>query len=265
MATRLRFPRGTTHRYLLSWTQGGTAVNLLNATFSAFLKRSEFDDDADALVDLSGQFSALDLIDASVILTMPASATAELDPFTDVWWVARVVLAGGDVLELEAHHGPVLFSPIAAGLDSAVPQDGISETLEPDGDIAQLPSQMTDYIHNDPSILTLTGGAATSLDGYAALTLAALASGTKVQLSFAGSAVAQYRLRARTVAELEVLPHVVLCDHDADRCWELEFVTKQAQPCAWNAGSSLWYRVWGVGADGATVPAMDEAGFSLPA
>lgn len=253
--TKLRLAQGTARSWLLTFTApDGSAYDLTGATFAAFLKSSVFDADADALTDVSARVAAFDALNGLAIFALLAADTSALDAFAAKEWQVRATLASGKALALEAHQGPLVFVPLLGPADIAEPPN---DYLEEIADMSSIASVLS-------AIDGLLGGTAVKLDGLSTTLLAALPSGQQIDLFFTGQIAARYRLRARTVGEVEASPHVVLCDNDAARCWELVSVSKAGQPCAWNAESAKFHRVWAVGADGAATDAVDASGFSLP-
>lgn len=132
--------------------------------------------------------------------------------------------------------------------------------------LTEISPDMANYILNRHDLTGLTGGTSVKLDGLVVATLALLQNGARLQLGMTGGIGVQYRL-SDLGADSEVGAaaggFIIICDNDTDRCWRLESVTKEGQPCAWNADSSKWHRVWGVGADGSAGPSLDASGFSL--
>jgi hypothetical protein len=112
----------------------------------------------------------------------------------------------------------------------------------------------------------LLGGVATALDGLSAGLLAALPDDFVLELFFAGSVSARYRLRAVDGAETESAPWRVVCDNNTARLWQLLDVHKEGVPCLWNPDTSKWHQQVAAGTDDAVTQgvATEEDAFSLP-
>lgn len=264
MATKLRFPQSSSASFLLKFLRPDGAVESLDgAEFSAYLKRSVFDADADALVDLSLRVAPLDALAGLAVLSFFPADTEDLDPFLSCEWQVRATLADGRVYAHPYHQGPLVLAPIP----------GSSSVGEPPNDYVEAftPEAMSNYIRNLYSLTGLTGGGSTKLDGLSASTLASMPNGTQVELVFTGSIAARYRLRDREDAEAEVGAaaggFVILCDNDSSRCWELLSVTKEGVPCTWNADTDLWHQLLAQGTGTGVAPALAQEAdaFSLPA
>jgi hypothetical protein len=256
MATRLRFSRGTTKRVALSFVEAGSVLDLTGAAFEVFIKRSAFDADADALVDdIGGQVSVVDALAGSAILTFEPEDTEDLDPFQQLYWFVRATLSNGDIKILEAHQGEIVLTPIGTAADS-----------DDDSAAGVIPSQFGSYVLNRYDLTGLTGGSAVKLDGLPAETLEQLANGAIVRLFFAGSIVADYRLRANG-ADAESAPWRIVCDNDTSRLWELILVTKEGVSCVWNPDTSKFHQLLagGTGEAISSAPAPEASAFSLPA
>jgi hypothetical protein len=271
MATRISIPRGSTVYFLLSWTRDGAALDLTGAALSAFIKATPETPDCAAAFQTSDAvpqlvFTWRDDPAGLAILQFKAGATAGQFYGAAPIWQAAATLANGDVIIAEAHQGP-LFVPPRSGnsLDAAwgdcPPVDGVTQTLAPGGTVALLPPAMANYVLNRSDLTGITGGTSATLDGLSAATLAALAPGAKVELSFTGDIECQFKLTALISG---TAPWVVPCVNDTARCWQLVRVSRLGQPCAWNAATGKWYKLWSIGPDGAALPAMDLTGFSLP-
>lgn len=135
--------------------------------------------------------------------------------------------------------------------------------------LEEITPAMANYIINRYDLTGLTGGTAVKLDGIAESTLDGLSNGARVVVSLThgdGEIIrAEYQLSSKG-ADVEAAPWIIVCDNDSTLCWRLDrgSVTKGGQPCVWNADSEKFHRVFGSGADGAALPAMDETGFELP-
>lgn len=125
MATKLKFPQGAARSYLLHFLRpDGDPEDLTGATFAAYLKRSVFDADADALEDISARVAALDAAGGDAVLSFFPADTVDLDPFLSCEFQVRATLADGRVLALEAHQGPLVFAPLVGDPDIAEPVAG---------------------------------------------------------------------------------------------------------------------------------------------
>lgn len=263
MATKLRFSRGTHRSYLLRYFRPDLEPeDLTGATFAAHLKRNTLDADGDCLVDVSARVSVLDGPAGLAVLAFLPADTAALDQGESCEWEVRATLADGRILSPWSHQGPVVFFPYLG--DPAI--------FEPPGDDIEEYTAMNILSTVFAAITGLTGGTSTDLDGLSAARLGGLPTGTFIDLFFSGSVAVRYRLRARTSAlEAEVSAaaggFVILCDHDADRCWELVSVTKEGVPCAWNPDTGLWHQQLAQGTGTAVAPALaqEAQGFDLPA
>ena len=268
MATRLKFPRGSTNYLLLSWVRDGAALDLTGATLEAWLKPTPEDaDDGDDVVELS--HTAVDAVAGITLLKFTAANTSALNRAGDRYWRAQATLADGDVIVPETHHGPLVLTPLAYlanrwGEAVDLPVDGVSATLEPSGTVTLLPPAMANYVLNRYDLTGLTGGAATDLDGLSTATLAALQNGAQVELFFSSDIALRYRLRD-VDGDTETAPWLIICDNDTDRVWQLIQVTKDGLPCTYNSTTQKWYSVWSVGSDGAATVSADETGFTIPA
>ncbi len=265
MATQLQLPRGTTRTYLLRFRRpDGEPEDLTEATLSAYLKRSIFAADADALAELT--IEVHDATAGQAVLTLAPADTAELDPLESLEWQARAALADGRTLAHDAHLGPVVFSPCSGDPNlSGPPNDYIEEI-----------ATMSSFIRTLPDLVGLTGGTSTKLDGLSSVTLAALVTGARVALYFSG-VNAEYVLRDRVDGETEYAGtagdathpggSVILCDHDSDRCWELVAVRKLGLPCVWNGDTLKWHQQLAQGTGTGVAPALAQEAdaFSLPA
>jgi hypothetical protein len=244
---------------------------LLGATLEAFIKRSAFDADEDAIAT-----PALVLLSATTRearLTFRPADTAELDPFEEKWWLARVTLADGTVHQAEAHQGPLVFSPLGGDPDlQADYAEGIAEAIDLGATITALPDFMSNFPIIRTDITGLTGGTAADLDGVSAEDLAVLANGSVFELSFPDGVRVRYELRDRADDDEEVSAaeggDVIFCDHDEARCWELTEVKKGKYPCTWNPDTAKYHQVLGYGTDATSVTpaiATEADAFSLPA
>ncbi len=275
MSTGIKIPRGADSYFHLAFTRAGAAADLTGATLAAWLRYSADDAAADAIATTTGASPALSLtlVDAPAgiaLLKITAAATAGLPRGLLYHLLAQATLADADVVISPAHQFLVALTPLDPVLADLIafdtlPVAGVSPWLEPAGSVWTVPSAMSNYLFNRYDLTGLTGGAATDLDGLPAATLASLLNGAKIELSFAGDIELAYKLRARAPAdEAEAAPWVIVCDNDTTRCWELTRVTRSGQPCTYNAITSLWHKLWAVGADGSATPSLDAAGFTIP-
>lgn len=266
--TKLRLPPGSGRSWLLRFRRAdGEPEDLTECALAGYLKRSLHTADADALVDLAGRLSVVDATAGTALLSILPEDIADLVSTQSCAWQVRATLADGRVLAHEEHSGPLVLSPIP----------GPSLIAEPPNDYIEPISTMSSFIRTLPDIAGLTGGTSTKLDGISAATLSALVTGARVALYFSGAISANYILRDRVVSETEYggtagdATHpggsVVLCDHDADRCWELVEVRKQGLPCVWNGETLKWHQQLAHGTGTAVAPALAQEAdaFSLPA
>lgn len=266
--TKLRLPPGSSRSWLLRFLRpDGAPEDLTEASFAGYLKRSVFDADADALVDLSTRVSIYDATAGLAVFSILPADTADLDPFLSCEWQVRATLADTRVIAHEAHEGPFVLAPLTGSPDLA----------EPPNDYIEAISTMSSFLRILPDLLGLTGGTSTKLDGLSVATLAAMVNGAQVSLFFDGSISANYRLRDRSGSETEYAGDdgdathpggsVILCDHDDDRCWELIEVRKQGLPCTWNGETLKWHQLLATGTGSGVAPALTQAadGFNLPA
>lgn len=267
MSTKLRFPQATSRRYLLRFLRPDLAPeDLTEATFAAFVKRSVFDADADALVDLSARVAAYDAGAGLATLDIAAEDTAELDPFVSLEWQVRATLADGRVLEHEAHRGPLVFDPLTGDPAIAEPPNAYLEPI----------ASMASFVRVFSELVGLTGGTSAKLDGISSAALSALPNGALAELFFDDSIAARFRLRGRNTPETEYASaggdathpggSVILCDNDSDRCWELVAVLKNGLPCTWNGETLRWHQLLATGTGEGVAPALTQAtgGFLLP-
>jgi hypothetical protein len=259
VATKLRFPQGSSSSYLLKFLRPDGAVESLDgASFAAYLKRSVFDADADALVDISRH----DFQAGLAVLSFFPADTADLDPFLSCEWQVRATLGDGRVYVSAYHQGQLVFAPLP----------GDSQMSEPPNDYIEkfTPEAMSNYIRNLYELSGLTGGGSTKLDGLSAATLAAMPNGTQVELHFTGSIGVRYRLRDLEDGEVEVGAaaggFLIVANNDTTRAWELCAVTKEGQPCVWNTDTTLWHQQLAQGTGTGVAPALAQEadGFSLP-
>jgi len=264
VATQLRFPRGSSRSYLLTFLRpDGDPEDLTGATFAAYIKASVFDADADALVDISARLTVLDAAAGEAVLALEPDDTADLDAWSAKEWEARATLSDGRVVVREAHRGALVFSPLTGGPDAVLPPgDEIAEYSAGDAGSGASVSDITG----------LTGGASTDLDGLSAARLAGLPVGTVIELFFTGSVAVRYRRRLRSPAdETEVGAAAggfkIICDNATTTLWELVSVTKQGVPCLWNADTVKWHQVVGsaTGTGVSAATAQEADAFSLPA
>ena len=153
-----QFPE-TTFTALLSFVSAGEAIDLTSATLQAFLKRSLFDADADALATPSLVVSN---VDTMALLTIAPADISEIDPFLPCFWQCRATV-GAIVYQGDANCGPLNLRPngmLAADYNDP-PSAGISATLEPaSGTTAVIPSAQTGVTYaaftDDATIEALT-------------------------------------------------------------------------------------------------------------
>jgi hypothetical protein len=274
MATRLKFPRGSTVYFLLSWTRDGVQLDLTGAELEALIKATALTPDAAAIALTSDDDPTLSFTwreDAAglAILKFSPEATADWASPVPPFWRAKATLPNGDVIVADAHQGPVLLTPLlGSSLDAAwgeePPVAGVTQTLEPGGTVSLLPPAMANYVHNRYDLTGLIGGTSVKLDGLSAATLALLQNGAKICLSFAGDIEMLYKLRAKG-ADVEDSPWVIVCDNDTTRCWELCSVTKQGVPAVWNGTTEKFHQVSASGAANAVAMDVEQIGFVLPA
>ena len=264
MATQLRFPRGSSRSYLLTFLRpDGDPEDLTGATFAAYLKASVFDADADALVDVSARLTVLDAAAGEAVLAFAPADTADLDAWAAQEWEARVTLSDGRIVARDAHRGALVFSPLTGSPDATLPpSDEIEEYSAGDAGSGASVSDITG----------LTGGTSTDLDGLTAARLAGLPIGTVIELFFTGSVAVRYRRRLRSPSdEAEVGAAAggfkIICDNAPTTLWELVSVSKAGVPCAWNADTTKWHQLVGsgTGTGVSTAIAQESDAFSLPA
>lgn len=257
-STKLRFPPGTSRTFLLRFLRPDLQPeDLTAATYAAYIKASLLDADAAALVDLSARVATYDALAGLAILRFLPADTAELDPFAAPEWQVRATLADGRVLAHEEHSGPIVFPPLVGRLGVSDPPNAYLEPIV----------NMSPYVS---SITGLTGGTAAKLDGLSASALAGMPNATQIDLFFAGSIAARYRIRDRG-ASPEVPAAAggffIHCDNDAARGWELVSVQKDGVPCVWNPDTARWHQLLAYGAGAAVAVSIMQGadGFSLPA
>ena len=264
MATALKFPRGSTVYFLLSFIRDGAALDLTGATLAGLILPGP----AAAIADAYGPLAGITLIDALagiVQLKISPTDTAGLPTYAAPWWRVRATLLNGDVEAQVAHQGPLYLSGEGCDCDACFPLppvQGVTQTLEPGGTVTLLPPAMANYVANRPDLTTLYGNVATALQGLSAATIAALTLGAVVNVSNLPNRVAmQYKLRANTGAEVDTptTGQIVTCANAAGKLWELEQVMKAGAPCTWDNPAQLWCQV--VGNNGA--PAL-LTGFATP-
>lgn len=109
MATRLRFPKGSSFSFLRQFVRDGAAVDISGGTVTGYLKYSPDDDDADAIsaLTIAVTNSALGI----VRVTLPGAITADLPRSIEYYWRVEADMTGGDILAPEALHGPVALTP----------------------------------------------------------------------------------------------------------------------------------------------------------
>ncbi len=255
MSTKLRFPQASSRRYLLRCIGADDVVpDLTGATVQAFLKRSVFDADEDALVDVSARVAIISGEQGLATFSLEPADTADLEPFLSLEWQVRFVLAGGSVFAHAEHQGPVVFAPMTG--DPAI--------AEPDNAYVE---EITAAMSSLQSIVSgLTGlylGTSASLDGLSAALLAALPNGTVIAPRFTVASthrlVLEYRLRAKATGEVDTPTsgRIVVCDNDTSRVWELDHEPSyDGQPCVWDDAATAWKPITGYGDAASLLPAI---------
>lgn len=266
MATKLRFPQTAVRSWKLVFPRAADAAareDLTGATFAAYIKRSLFDADEDALVDIADWITALGPENGEAVMTTVPADLEDVDPFLSAHWQVRATLSDGRVLELDAHRGPLVFDPLTGDPEIAEPDNDHIEAYSPG--TAGSGAQLT-------AITGLTGGTSADLDGMTAAQLAFLPVGSVIELYFSGSIVAKYRRRLRSPAnEAEVGAaaggFLIVCDNATTTAWELLSVHKQGVPCTWNTDTELWHQQLATGSGDGVSPALAQEAdaFSLPA
>lgn len=125
MATRIKFPKGSTFSFLRQFMRAGDPVDLTGATLAAWLKYSPDDAVADVIATLTVAVtnSALGI----VRITIAAEDTAALARSIEYYWRCEAEIASGDLVAPEALHGPVALTPTI----ELVRPDIVAETLVP--------------------------------------------------------------------------------------------------------------------------------------
>lgn len=261
MSTRLKFPLGSQLAFQLSFGR-----DLTGAVLSANMKTEAATPDVAAFASSAGDvpqlaFSAIDLVAGDVLLTIAPGATAALAwPFAR--WQAKATFPTGEVVVLPEHQGPVVLTPVPAGL-SIPGDDCVVDTITPEsGSIAGSEADSATVKNRyDLTGLGIAAAGATKLSGLAATTLANWADGVVVRLYLAGEIMADYRLVTGAVgAESQWR---VACDNSAGRYWKLMAnPSKQGASTVWSAGLSKFKQVLEAG--GALALADDADAFVIP-
>jgi hypothetical protein len=238
MSVALKFARGSQFAVGLAFPAG---IDLTGATLEAVLKYSLSDADDAALARSFGDSPTLTALVVEAIsglgtLTFLSEATSGIPAGLIPWWQVTVILPGGTRYIFQQHQGPVYLTPTNAGClcDDFPPQPGVTTVLDDTSSASLLPLMLSNVVINRYDISRLLGGSLSALDGISAATLVQLQNGTILRLFFAGSIMADFRLRANAGSETESAPWRVLCDNASGRLFELVGVWKQGTPCVWD-------------------------------